>query len=200
MDQTAESFDAKVVILGAAGVGKTCVIGRSVSDDFDEEMPATIGACYSPKFVLVGTTKVNLQLWDTAGHERFRTLAPMYYRGSICALLVYAIIDESSFGDVKSWADEITQQTDAAPKLFVIGNKADLEKQRVIPTNRGEALAAELDACFSEVSARTGSGIEELFMRVAEEAVKRMKDSIANGPRKIILEDEGAGKKKKSCC
>jgi small GTP-binding protein len=203
MAQNVDSLDAKVVLLGAAGVGKTCMIGRCVSDDFDEEMPATIGACYSPKLVQVGTTNVNLQIWDRAGHERSRTLAPMYYRGAICALLVFAITDEGSFGDVKTWANEIRQQTDAGPTLFVVANKSDLEAQRVVTTERGEALASELGAIFSEVSARTGAGIDELFFRVAEEVAKKLKDLAASSaltvPRKSILEDAGA-KKRKGCC
>jgi small GTP-binding protein len=200
MGQNADTLDAKIVLLGTAGVGKTCVIGRCVSDGFDEEMPATIGASYSPKLVPIGSTNVNLQIWDTAGHERFRSLAPMFYRGATCALLVYAIIDEASFSDVKSWADEIKQQTDSAPKLFLVGNKSDLETQRAVTTARGEALATELDACFCEVSARTGNGIDELFVRVAEEVVKRLKDLAVTAPRKSVLEDDGARKKKKSGC
>jgi small GTP-binding protein len=204
MAQTPQAIDAKVVLLGAAGVGKTCVIGRCVSDGFDEEMPATIGACYSPKLVVVGITKVNLQIWDTAGHERFRSLAPMYYRGAICALLVYSIVDEGTFSEVKSWANEIKQQTEALPKLFVVGNKSDLDGQRSVTTKRGEGIAAELDACFSEVSAKTGNGIDELFIRVAEEVVKKMKDlagsNALNAPGKSVLEDDTGRKKKKGCC
>jgi GTPase SAR1 family protein len=88
--------------------------------------------------------------------------------------------------------------------VFLVGNKSDLEMQRAVTTAHGEALAAELDACFCEVSARTGNGIDELFVRVAEEVVKKLKDFAAlnavTAPKKSVLEDDGARKKKKSGC
>jgi small GTP-binding protein len=107
MAQDGTIMDAKVVLLGSANVGKTSIISRAVSDEFDQQMPATIGACYTAKEVDIANVTVNLQIWDTAGQERFRTLAPMYYRGSVVALLVYAINDEASLQDVRKWVDEI---------------------------------------------------------------------------------------------
>jgi small GTP-binding protein len=169
-----EPIDAKVVVLGSASVGKTSIICRSVSDEFDQAMPSTIGASYSSKEIEVGGVTINLQIWDTAGQERFRTLAPMYYRNSLVALLVFSITDDRTLQDVKSWAAEMKQQAEKMPTLFVIGNKSDLEDQRRVLAEEGAAIAKELSASYVEVSAKTGQGIDELFVSVAEEAATKL--------------------------
>ncbi|KAK8881080.1 hypothetical protein M9Y10_003808 [Tritrichomonas musculus] len=198
-----KSIDSKIVLLGATSVGKTSIICRAVSDEFDSEMPATIGACYTAKQVQLSDVTVNLQIWDTAGQERFRTLAPMYYRGSVIALLVFSLIEESSLNDVKNWANEMKHQTDEMPKLFVIGNKMDLVDERVITTEQGEEVAKELNAIYCEVSAKSGRGIEELFVNVAEESAKKLcADSGApkNTQQKIDLKQGDSSGQKKKCC
>jgi small GTP-binding protein len=195
-----EGLEAKTVLLGAASVGKTCIICRAVSDEFDAEMPNTIGACFTAKEVTIANTTVTLQIWDTAGQERFRTLAPMYYRGSIVALLVYAVNDEPSLQDVRNWAEEMKVQTDEMPVLFVVANKSDLVAERTISTEQGGAVAKELGAFFCEVSAKSGAGIDELFMRVTEEAIKRLSGEAETREPvtpKVELKEESATKKKK---
>jgi small GTP-binding protein len=196
----AASLDAKIVLLGAASVGKTCIICRAVSNEFDSEMPNTIGACFTAKEMDVAGSVVNLQIWDTAGQERFRTLAPMYYRGSVIAVLVYAVTDQASLDDVKNWADEMKIQTDEMPVLFVVGNKMDLVDERVVKYDQGEGMAKELAAFFTEVSAKTGVGVDELFIRIAEEALKRLKGEgadVAPVAMKVELKEEVGPKKKK---
>jgi small GTP-binding protein len=203
-----DGIDSKIVLLGSASVGKTSIICRAVSDEFDTEMPATIGACYTAKQVEVAGTQINLQIWDTAGQERFRTLAPMYYRGSIVALLVFSVIEEKSLQDVKDWADEIKQQADEMPVLFVVANKADLVDERTVTTDQGEAVSKELGAFYSEVSAKSGRGIDELFVRVAEESLKKLHGDGGGGggggaaPEKsvVLKADSGGKKEKKGCC
>jgi small GTP-binding protein len=171
-------------------------------------MPATIGACYTAKEVDIANVTVNLQIWDTAGQERFRTLAPMYYRGSVVALLVYAINEEASLQDVRNWVDEIRQQTEEMPAIFVVGNKCDLADERKISTEAGQKVSDELGAIFTEVSAKSGRGIDELIVRVAEEAVKHVHNggydrSPAATPAKQtvkLVPDKKGGKGKKCKC
>jgi small GTP-binding protein len=192
-------IDAKIVLLGSASVGKTSIICRAVSDEFDKDMPPTIGACYTAKSVVIANTTVNLQIWDTAGQERFRTLAPMYFRGSSVALLVYSIIDDSSLTDAKVWAEEVKQQTEEMPTLFVIGNKTDLVEERKVLTETGQNVAQELGAHFTEVSAKTGDGIDELILRIAEEAIKKLETGPKPGTvqarrSSVVLKSEPTGK------
>jgi small GTP-binding protein len=199
---TSNALDSKIVLLGSASVGKTSIICRAVSDEFDKEMPATIGACYTAKEVVIADTTVTLQIWDTAGQDRFRTLAPMYYRGSVIAILVFSVTEEKSLGDVKDWADEMKEQTDEMPVLFVVGNKADLVDERTVTTDQGDSLAKTLNALYFEVSAKSGRGVDELFVRVAEESVKKLQTD----PEAPVASDKGVNlvgvskdKKKTGC-
>jgi small GTP-binding protein len=191
-----ENVDAKVVLLGAASVGKTCILARGVSNEFDPEVPNTIGACFMEKQVVIDRGVVNLQIWDTAGQERFRTLAPMYYRGATVAMLVYSLVDEMSIVAVQSWADELKSQIDRLPILYVVGNKCDLEDQRTITMRDGEEMAQKLDAHYCEVSAKSGRGIEDLFTQIAEESFTRLTEK-RTAPADGVQIDSRPDKKKK---
>jgi small GTP-binding protein len=168
-------LDAKVVLLGSASVGKTSLICRAVSNEFEAEQATTIGASFSTKEVELGDMRISLQIWDTAGQERFRTLAPMYYRGAVVALLVFSLDEATSLKDVRSWADELADCADDVPRLFVIGNKADIRPQGSTISTDAEALAKVLGASYAEVSAKTGEAVDELFVNVAEAAFKKLK-------------------------
>jgi GTPase SAR1 family protein len=131
----------------------------------------------------------------------------MYYRGSVVALLVYAINDEASLQDVRNWVDEIRQQTEEMPTVFIVGNKSDLTDERKIATEQGQTVSKEMGAFFAEVSAKSGRGIDELVVRVAEEAVKKMHEGGGDGtpaavPAKqtVTLTAEPKGGKKKCKC
>ncbi|RUS29142.1 ras family-domain-containing protein [Jimgerdemannia flammicorona] len=100
------TLEAKVVILGSQGVGKTSLVVRYIEKTFSPNCTATIGASFMAKKLSVDNCKVRLQIWDTAGQERFRSMAPMYYRGAHAAILVYDITQEQSFLDMNSWVED----------------------------------------------------------------------------------------------
>ncbi|KAI9494819.1 ras family-domain-containing protein [Zychaea mexicana] len=102
-----ETLEAKVVVLGATGVGKTSVVIRYVQKTFSASSTSTIGASFMTKKLTVDDCHVRLQIWDTAGQERFRAMAPMYYRGAQAAILVYDITSEESFSDMNTWVEGI---------------------------------------------------------------------------------------------
>jgi small GTP-binding protein len=189
-------LDAKVVFLGAAGVGKTCIICRSLLDRFDANMRSSVGAYYSPKRIILGNGVVNLQIWDTAGQERFRTVAPFYYRGAVIAVLVFSLVEESTLDELRRWANEVLAQGNDLPVLFVVGNKLDLIDSAA---NRpGESIAIGLGAVYFEVSAKSGQGINELFLAIAEQAHKRLRTP-AHQSKHDKLEPEAARKKWRFC-
>lgn len=138
LTNTQPSLDAKVVIMGSAGVGKTSLVTRYVEGRFASQTTTTTGAFFHSKKVTVDGTKVRLQIWDTAGQERFRSMAPMYYRGANAAILVYDITNASSFDDVKVWIDELKRNCDPDLLIFIVGAKADLAAhgQRAVTSDR----------------------------------------------------------------
>ncbi|GAA5896876.1 hypothetical protein JCM8208_007113 [Rhodotorula glutinis] len=121
-----EYLEAKVVILGSQGVGKTSLINRSTTGHFSPSRSSTIGASFLTKKLTVADTRVHFQLWDAAGQERFRALMPLYYRGAQAAILVYDVTDEASLQDIKFWIEELRKNMSDELMIIVVGTKADL--------------------------------------------------------------------------
>ncbi|KAE8211760.1 hypothetical protein CF327_g4520 [Tilletia walkeri] len=120
-------LDAKVVILGSQGVGKTSMVHRYTVESFNPRAtPSTIGAQFSTKKILCDGVKVRLQLWDTAGQERYKSMMPLYYRGSHAAVIVYDITSRQSFQDVKSWVEELRKNMADDLVIHIVGSKLDL--------------------------------------------------------------------------
>ena len=105
---------------------------------------------------------------DTAGQEKYRSLAPMYYRGSSAAILVYDITKPGSFAALKDWADEVQQNGPPNIVLAVCGNKSDLHEDRVVDRSTGEEYANSIGALYIETSAKEASNVETMFINVAK--------------------------------
>eukprot|EP00727_Mastigamoeba_balamuthi_P004579 m51a1_g14119 putative ras-related protein rab-21-like (202) ;mRNA; r:176714-177758 len=195
----------KVVLLGEGCVGKTSVVLRYVHNQFVEKHVTTIQASFLSKRLNVDGKRVNLAIWDTAGQERFHALGPIYYRDANGALLVYDITDRSSFERVQNWVKELRKMLGDDIALVLVGNKADLERQRVVPAAEAEAYAASVGAQHLLVSAKLNKNVAELFLHVTKEMLaaqsKRESGGGAAAHRKglVIVEDE---EKKESggCC
>lgn len=186
----------KVVLVGDTKVGKSCILSRFVQGTFDRNMPATIGAAFLTKVVSTPNGAVRLQLWDTAGQEKFRSLAPMYYRSSEVAVLVYDVTNGDSLNGLAEWATELGDKAPANIKLVVAGNKTDMGVERCIDRATGEDFAKKLNAVHhGETSAKTGEGIKELFNFIAE--LETTQDSGTTAQRTVNTAQpaEGGG-----CC
>lgn len=160
----------KVVLLGSTMVGKTSIVRKEMTGGFDREEAPTIGACFTTKSIEVQDQLVKIQIWDTAGQERFRSLAPMYYHNADSALLVYSIDNSASFDDLEQWVEELRKNMNPLPRLWVIGNKSDLEDQRAVSVPDAEEFAKRIGADFLETSAKTGANIDTLFISVADKS------------------------------
>ncbi|WVO16554.1 hypothetical protein L204_104233 [Cryptococcus depauperatus] len=128
-----DGLEAKVVLLGSQGVGKTSLILRYTTRAFSPTpSPATIGSSLHTRKLVHSGVRVKLQIWDTAGQERFRSMAPIYYRGAHVCVLVYDISDQNSFLDVRSWLEELSKTVPKETMIFVVGAKTDLESKRQV--------------------------------------------------------------------
>ncbi|KAJ2877501.1 GTP-binding protein of the rab/ypt, partial [Coemansia aciculifera] len=133
----------KVVLLGESAVGKSSLVTRFTSDQFDQYKESTIGAAFLTKVVaLDASNTANLQIWDTAGQERYKSLAPMYYRNAQAAVVVYDITQAASFERAKSWIKELQRLADSGIVIALAGNKTDLADRRTVATQEGAAYAA----------------------------------------------------------
>merc|ERR1719229_1241795 len=164
----------KLVLLGDAAVGKSCLVVRFVRDEFFDFQEPTIGAAFLTQTVSLDDVTVKFEIWDTAGQERYRSLAPMYYRGAAAAVVVYDITSEESFDAAKSWVVELSN-TDTL--IALAGNKADLDGSRVIDRAMAKAYADQMNILYMETSAKTGQNVNELFHEVAVRLPKQSKDN-----------------------
>ncbi|KAL5466823.1 hypothetical protein EMCRGX_G030974 [Ephydatia muelleri] len=175
--------EVKICLLGESGVGKTCIVNRFVSDIFSEHETLTVGAAFSSRSVKVGENSIVFQIWDTAGQEKYRGLAPMYYRGSGAAIVVYDITSEQSFREMQSWITELKQLGPPDIVLAVAGNKVDIEvarQARLYPTRQN------------------GTNVEELFRTIANSIPL---DHVGGVQRNLGALKLGRSQvHKKSCC
>jgi small GTP-binding protein len=158
----------KIVLIGDTEVGKTSIVSRLVKGRFEDNCEATIGAALQNYIVQRQSGNVSLQIWDTAGQEKFRSLTPMYYRTANVAVLVYDITKQETFQGLESWVKEVTDKGPQGLKVVIVGNKKDIEEERSTSAKSGEDFCFRHQCCFfMEVSAKTGEGISELFDKIA---------------------------------
>merc|ERR1719394_1272371 len=133
----------KLLLIGDSGVGKTCVLFRFSEDAFNATFISTIGIDFKIRTIELDGKKIKLQIWDTAGQERFRTITTAYYRGAMGILLVYDVTDERSFQNIRNWMRNIEQHAADNVDKILIGNKADMQADRMVEKQKGADLAQE---------------------------------------------------------
>eukprot|EP01026_Neomeris_dumetosa_P010519 TRINITY_DN1392_c0_g1_i4.p2 TRINITY_DN1392_c0_g1~~TRINITY_DN1392_c0_g1_i4.p2 ORF type:complete len:205 (-),score=26.08 TRINITY_DN1392_c0_g1_i4:386-1000(-) len=176
MDETIDSSDHlfKVLLVGDSGVGKSCILLRFSNDQFEEQMPSTIGVDFKLKFMEVDGKKVKLTIWDTAGQERFRTLTSSYYRGAQGIIFVYDVCDKESFTNLGNlWMKEVNQYSTVPDAIkLVVGNKIDLEEQRQVTKKEGQIFSRSNGCLFVETSAKTDIAVKQAFEELIQKILE----------------------------
>ena len=183
-DVSEVNFSFKIIVIGDSAVGKSSLTLRGTKDHFKDFYTPTIGFEFLSFNIRIKDKIVKLQIWDTCGQEVYRSLISSFYRNSSLAIIVYAIDNQESFDNLDSWLDEIKSQTHPYLKIFLIGNKVDLEDKRVIDRSIAEELVKEhkIDL-FLETSAKTGYNAQKLFVKAAQILVENYKDFASIDPR-----------------
>lgn len=158
----------KFLILGDQNVGKSSLLLRFAEDTFDPNCASTIGVDLVSKQIFVNGKHTNLQLWDTAGCERYRTIMSSMYRGAHGIVLVYDVTSRSSFENIVGWLQEIGEVTGGAPvDIILVGNKCD-QVTKVVSTVEGEELAQKYRLPFLETSALNSRNVSVAFLSLVE--------------------------------
>ena len=208
----------KLIVVGDQNTGKSSILNRFNTNNFDDNYQSTIGLDFSNKNITIHDQDVRLILYDTAGQEKFRSLIPMYIREAQIILLVYDISNRRSFDNIPSWFSEVLNVKNDEAVFSLIGNKIDLSDKREVTYDEGKKLANEKNMFFEEVSAKSGKNIMEFFNNTIFEAIykkfqrkfddlKNIDNSEYNNPStesNVIhfneLRKNENNKKKKKCC
>ena len=190
-----------ILLLGDSSVGKTCFLLRYCDKSFQEAHLSTIGLDYRLKSMTLQNDKnIKLQIWDTAGQDRFRAITKNYYKGANGIILIYDVTNKQSYENVKNWLTQIKEEANPNVIIYLAGNKIDVEEeQRVITTEDGQKIADEYKLPFKETSAKNGINVNEIFQELVEKIDETFsKLDVPKGEQKNKLST--GGKRRRGCC
>jgi len=193
-------ISVKVVIIGEPGVGKTSIYNRFLFNKFDSNSIPTTGASYCQKVMSIDkyNIKINFDIWDTAGQEKFRSLNKIFYKDADVALFIYDITRESSYREIKSfWLSELSNYSNENIIKVVVGNKSDLYIDENISEEEVRTLAKDNGCMFRYTSALNSSGIDEMFEAIGE---KYLESSNENENESFKLNRNNKKNMKSGCC
>jgi small GTP-binding protein len=173
-------ISVKVVIIGEPGVGKTSIYNRFLFNKFDTNSIPTTGASYCQKVINIDkyNLKINFDIWDTAGQEKFRSLNKIFYKDADVALFIYDITRESSYKEIKTfWINELSTYSNEDIIKVLVGNKSDLYFDEKISEEEARTMADEKKCMFRYTSALNSSGIDELFEAIGEKFLETNDES-----------------------
>ena len=210
----------KIILTGESGVGKTCIINQYINQRFDTAFLSTIGTDKSLKEIKVKDKILKLEIWDTAGQEKYRSINKIFMKDTQIAILVYDITDKESFEKLNYWYDTIKDNNKEKVLYCVVGNKNDRYEERNVEEEEGKKFANDNNMLFFESSAMDYESIEKIFIGASEKYVdekekelkakneKERKEKEKENEKNINLNDEknkknndnNGNKKKEGCC
>lgn len=169
------SYLFKIILIGDANVGKTCLVKRFTKGFFTPSQGPTIGVDFTIRTVEVDGERVKLQVWDTAGQERFRSITQSYYHNADGVILTYDITSQKSFESLEQWLEDVHRFTSKKVLIYIVGNKCDLIHQRQIDLRNAEVIAKREQCVAMETSAKEADNVENLFMSLATQLKRKVK-------------------------
>ena len=187
----------KVLLLGDSDVGKSSLILRYTDETFNSKLVNSIGVDFKMKKREIDGNIIKVQIWDTAGHERFRSITYSYYRGANSIIIVFDLSDKKSFISITEWLKQIEKHAKENVFKFLVGNKSDLENERQITYEEAKQYAEEHDLPYIETSAKNGININELF----DSSIKTFLNNCSGfrGEKNIKL-NQNSNNESRGCC
>ena len=179
----------KLIFIGDSNVGKTTLINKYVNGTFSEEIPPTIGLESKTKTIDIRGLKAKLQIWDTAGQEKFNSLSKQYFQNSDGILLVFDVTNKDSFNNIKKWYDDVISYSGDKAKKLLIGNKNDMKDSVKVTKDEITKFIKANNLKFIETSAKDNTNVEEAFKKIIDLIVGKMQND-------ELLEEFGVNAKK----
>ena len=164
----------KFLIIGDSGVGKTSIVRCFCHNEFTENYKETIGVEFIPFSIEIERTPIKIQIWDTAGQEKYRALSHAYYRNAIGVILVFSYTDSQSFNNLEQWLDDVHSFCHNMAQIILVGNKLDLKEKQEISRNVAEDFAKSHKIQFIESSAKDNIGIQEVFYKLTRNICQKV--------------------------
>lgn len=186
----------KIILVGDSRVGKSSILSQFDRSSFSDSYLPTIGVDFLIKSVVFNETPIKLQIWDTSGQERFRTITASYYRGATAIIIVCDCTDASSFENIHKWLAEINEYCSKNIPVLICTNKSDFP-ERVISNENGRSLAKELKIPYYETSAKNNIGITEMFNGIISQILAAGEDRKSFDGKKVkvlVIGDSASGK------
>jgi small GTP-binding protein len=204
MDQMKKTdHQIKLLLLGEQAVGKSSLIMRYTDNEFHLNIMGTGGMDLKRKKIQIDNEDVKVLIYDTAGHERFRSIAKTQYRGSQGVIIIYDVTEKKSFDKIINWVDSIKENSDTQNvEILLVGNKIDMVNERVVTFDEGNDLAKNFGINFIETSAKTGENVETAFFNIIKKIFdkEKNKEPIKITTQVIKNDDKIEKKKKSKCC
>ena len=162
----------KLILIGNSGVGKSSILNRYMNKAFEESYKCTIGVDFLMKSIEINGKTVKLQLWDTAGQEKYKSMVASYYRGANVALVVFDITNHESFDSLPLWIENYYKNGPEQKNIILIGNKKDMIEERQVTQEEAELFSQTNNMIYFETSAKDGDNIDYVFTYAAEKLVE----------------------------
>jgi len=184
-------YIVKLVIVGESGVGKTSLLTRFCENEFLISHITTIGVDFEIKTFHLDGKIAKLQIWDTAGQDRFRNVTSSYYRGAHGVLILFDISDRNSFLNLQIWINDVNKYVTKNTKVMIVGNKRDLVNKREVSKQEAELLAKKNGMSYFETSAKESdkSNVDNCFLSLIREYIKtipKLENSTCNTTKNIL--------------
>ena len=195
----------KLLLLGDSSVGKTSILLKYISNKFDESSISTVGVDYMDKIIDYNKFKIKLQIWDTSGEEKFRTITKNFYRNADGLLVVFDLTKKESYDHIRSWINEAKENNDKL-KTILIGNKLDLKDERMVTIDVAKQFAEKNNLKYIETSAKDGTNINESFQAIIDllfdgkSSEEILHEFTKQDSSLSVVDDSMEVKKKKACC
>ena len=195
----------KLLIVGNSSVGKSAILLRFADDKYDESYVSTIGIDFKVRSIDIDGTRVKMQIWDTAGQEKFRTIGTAYYRNTHGVILVYDVTSKESFLSMERWLQEIKKNCgNTSYKIVLVGNKDDNPNLKKISTDEASEFAKQMGIPLFETSAKENINVEEMFYAIAKmmvdtkntKTLARQKEKEIDNDTKRVRENKSNNKRK----
>ncbi|KAL5007990.1 hypothetical protein ScPMuIL_013571 [Solemya velum] len=175
----------RIVLIGDSGVGKSCLLLRFADNTWTDTFITTIGVDFKIRTVDLDGKRIKLQIWDTAGQDRFKAITSCYYRGANGVIVVYDVTDMDSFYNVKNWLAEVERYSSENVVKLIVGNKSDMKTKRVVAFETGQEFCDRLGIRFLETSAKSSSNVVQAFMAMTSEIKSHLPEDV-KPERKLV--------------